>query len=202
LTALATSALKVTQTLRELGRAVEDADDTIQDALADRDGADDDLDSAAQEARAALGGRSADAVKNTPYTSIFPDGISYYTAAPLDEEEQRYGELKDRLGEHLPGTDAVRKKTSKAIDHGLADWKAAADELKKARTAESLSATKLATATEAWTRQMEKTYGALVGEVGKAKAEAFFPQVRGKRSTPADPTAPPDVGSPGPAPTS
>jgi hypothetical protein len=53
LTALATSALKVTQTLRELGRAVEDADDTIQDALADRDGADDDLDSEAQAALAA-----------------------------------------------------------------------------------------------------------------------------------------------------
>ena len=33
---------------------------------------------------------------------------------------------------------------------------------------------------------MEKTYGALVAEVGKVKAEHFFPRVRGKKGAVAE----------------
>ena len=42
------------------------------------------------------------------------------------------------------------------------------------------------TATEAWEKQMEKTCGALVAEVGKARAERFFPRVRGKKGETTD----------------
>lgn len=177
---LAQDAAGATTTLRELGRTWEDADDAIQDALADRDGADDDLDDAAQEARANLAGRSADAVKKAPYTSIFPQGLAYYTAAPTGEEEKRYIELKKRLAENLPAHDDVAKKTNKAIDAGVKDFAMAVKELDAARTAEALVATKLATATDAWSVLMDKTYGALVAEVGRGRAEKFFPRVRGK----------------------
>jgi hypothetical protein len=45
-----------------------------------------------------------------------------------------------------------------------------------------MAATKLAKATDAWTKQMEKTYGALVVELGRAAAERFFPRVARKAS--------------------
>ncbi len=178
---LAEDALSVTNKLRETGRSWDDADDTIQDALADRDAADDDLDTAAQEARNSLAGRSLGAAKEAPYTDIFPNGASYYTAAPLDEEVKRYSELKKRVTEHLPAADEVRKKVVKAIEAGLKDFEAAAKELDEARTAESLAATRLAKATDAWTKQMEKTYGALVADVGRAGAERFFPRATARK---------------------
>lgn len=182
LTQLADDATTVTNALREAGRAWDDADDAIQDALADRDGADDDLDVLAQEARAMLAGRGADAAKRSPYTDVFPGGISYYTAAPLDEEVKRYTELKARLTEHLPAADEVRKKAVKGIEAGLKDYGAAVQAVDAARTAESLAATRLAKATDAWAKQMEKSYGALVSEVGRAAADRFFPRVARKAS--------------------
>lgn len=181
LTALAVDVEQVTTSLRTLGRALEDADDAIQDAIADRDAADDDLDDGAKDARASLAGRGASADKEPPYTLVFPDGVGYYTAAPLDQEVQRYGELKLRLEEHLPGNDKVRNKTVALIVAGLEGFSAASAELAKARTADALASTRLTAATEAWERQMEKTYGALLTQVGKAKAERFFPVVRGKK---------------------
>lgn len=174
---LADDASAVTNALREAGRAWDDADDAILDALADRDGADDDLDKLAQEARAALAGRAADAMKTAPYTDVFPAGISYFTAAPLDEEVKRYTELKGRLAEHLPAADEVRKKAVKGIEAGLKEFEAGMKAVDAARTAESLAATRLSKATDVWEKQMEKTFGALVAEVGKAAADRFFPRV-------------------------
>jgi hypothetical protein len=49
----------------------------MQDAMAGSDATDDDLDTAAQEARVKLAGRSADAVTKAPYTQIFPEGIGF-----------------------------------------------------------------------------------------------------------------------------
>lgn len=177
---LADDATAVTNGLREAGRAWDDTEDAVQDALADRDAADDDLDVAAQEARNALAGRGLKAVQEAPYTDIFPKGISYYTAAPLDEEVKRYSELAKRLTEHLPANDEVREKTTKAVETGLKDFEIGSKALEAARTADSLASTKLAKATDAWTKQMEKTYGALVAEVGKTAAERFFPRVTRK----------------------
>jgi len=171
----------VTNALREAGRAWDDADDAIQDALADRDGADDDLDRMAQEARVTLAGRAVDAVKTSPYTDVFPAGISYFTAAPLDEEVKRYTELRGRLTEHLPAADEVRKKAGKGIDAGLKEFEAAMKAVDAARTAEALAATRLAKATDVWEKQMEKAFGALVAEVGRAAADQFFPRV-GRKS--------------------
>lgn len=183
---LAADVEKSTALILVTGRAHEDADKPIQDALADRDAFDEDLDDAAQASRLQLAARANDAVKSAPYTLIYPDGVGYYTAAPLDEEVARYGELKGRLEEHLPAKDEVRIKTVATLDAGLEGFRGSVDALTSARTAESLASTRVTAATEAWEKQLEKTYGVLVAEVGRAKADRFFPRFRGKKTDAAE----------------
>ncbi len=182
LESLAVDLDKANKELLSTGRACDDAGGPVQDALADRDAADDDLDAAAQQARANMAGRSVDAVRTEPYLPIFHEGISYYTAAPLEQQVPRYTELKKRLVEYLPAKDPVRISTVKDIDTGLKAFQDAAKALSDARTDESLAYTRLVTATEAWERQIEKTYGALVAEFGRARANGFFPRVGGKKA--------------------
>lgn len=178
---LAKDTLAAGQAVREAGRAWEDSDDLVQDALADRDGCDDDLDGIAQAARATLAGRSPTAVKEEPYTLIFPEGLAYYTAAPLDEEVTRYEELAERLTRHLPAADSVRKTAPAAIKKGLTAYKAAAADLDKAERAKSFARTDLDRAKRNCVRQLEKVYGAIMAEEGRPVAEGFFPKaVRGK----------------------
>jgi len=177
-TALAADVESATNKVRAYSRALEDANDPVQDAMADRDAADDSLDLAAKTARASLAGRSVEAPRSAPYTLIFPEGIEYYTAATLDQEIVRYGELTSRLEEHLPETDQVRKDAVPVITAGVADFAAASETLNKTRTDEALAETRLNAATDAWDRLLTKVYGTLVAEVGKAAAERFFP--RGK----------------------
>ena len=168
--------------VRTTGRLWEDADEALQDALADRDGADDDLDEAARHCRANLAGRSASAEREEPYTLIFPKGVGYYTAAPLPQEEARYNELKLRLEEHLPASDAVRKSTVAAISKGLKDFREATAEHTEATAREALAGTRARQAIANFERQIEKTYGALLVEVGRAAAEGFFPKAASSRS--------------------
>jgi len=179
--ALATDVEAATLEVLKRGREVEDADGPVQDAMADRDAADDDLDTAAQEARVRLAGRSADAVNTAPYTLIFPQGIGYYTAAPLDEEMERYDELRKRLAELLAVDDPVRKEAVPVIDSGLATFAAAMDALAKARTEEALAATRLDAAEDAWARIMTKVYGLLLSELGRGGAARFFPKPKGAK---------------------
>lgn len=175
---LATEAKSVadaTAAVKKTARDHDDAEEPVQDGLADRDGADDDLDDTAQDSRANLAGRSADAVKKEPYIRIFDKGIGYYTSAPLDQEVARYTEFRERLEQYLPPTDEVRKKAVPRIDTGLKEFTAATKVIEKTRTDAALAATRLQSATEAWEILMEKTYGNLIASLGKAKAERFFP---------------------------
>jgi hypothetical protein len=168
------------------GRSLEDTIGPVQEALADRDAADDALDAAAQLARLGLASRNLGADKTPPYTLIFPNGIGYYTAATLDQEESRYGELKSRLVEHLPANDSVRSSTCAAIDAGIVAFSAATNALATARTQESLAKTRIESAEEAWERQLTKVYGILVAEIGRSSAESFFPKTRTSKSKPED----------------
>jgi hypothetical protein len=180
LAGLAEDATKVTAAVIAAGRAAEDADGPVQDAMADRDAIDDNLDTTAQDSRAKLAGRSADAVKKAPYTQIVPDGIGFYIAAPLDEENARYSLLIQRLEAHLPATDEVRIAATAAIAKGLAEFATATGELTTARNASLMADAHLAAAEDAWEKQMEKTYGALVVEIGRAAADKFFPKAKAK----------------------
>lgn len=182
LTDLASDAEQSTLALRDAGRAVEDAEDLVQDALADRDAADDLLDATAQNNRAALAGRSAQAEREEPYTLIYPRGIGYYIAAPIAENARRYGELVERLKEHLPKADPARNATITTLNAGIKDFDAASRAVEAAETAETRARTKLTSLKRSFARQMEKTYGAVVAEVGKRAAEQFFPKSRVTRA--------------------
>ena len=175
-TGLAKDILTACATVRERGREWEDLEDGVQDALADRDGADDDLDTIAQGARNTLAGRSVTAAKEEPYSLIFHAGIGYYTASPLEEEESRYEELSERITKHLPANDAVRKTAPAAIKKGIAGFKAASADLDKAERARGIARTDLDRAIRNALRQLEKVYGAILSEEGKAAAEAYFPK--------------------------
>ena len=183
-TGLEADVIQVTEAVLVAGRAKEDVAALVQAALADRDGADDDLDDIAKDARANLAGRSAEAARTAPYTQVFPAGIEYYTAAPLAEEVSRYEELGKRIVENLGAQDPVRVGAVPAIQKGVTAFEVAAKAVDKARTDVALADTRLVAAEEAWDRQMEKTYGALVAELGRAKADRFFPKSRkaGKRA--------------------
>ena len=179
--ALAADLLVGLTTVRRLGRAWEDSEDAVQSGLAERDAADDGLDDVGQEARLMLASSSVTAVREEPYTLIFPDGIAYYTAAPLDQEVSRYTELKERLQAHLPETSPARVETLPRIDAGIAEFTRANDALDTAERNQSLARTQLVQAIRSLRRQLEKTYGLLVSEVGKAKAERYFPKVKASK---------------------
>lgn len=173
---LSTSVVAITAELREAGRSWEDKVDAVQEALADRDAADDELDAAAKSARVSLAGRSVSAAREQPYLSIFPRGIGYYIGAPIGKEIERYEELKQRLAEHLPATDPVRGPTIAAIEAGLGDYAAARKALGEANTAEAIARTHQRQTTDAWARQLERTYGALVADLGRSRANSYFPR--------------------------
>jgi hypothetical protein len=179
---LSTDVLTATGLVKAAGRAAEDREDEIQDHLADRDAADRALDRAAQELRTALAGRSVEAVKTAPFVNIFPDGLAAYTAAPLDAQVARYTELKVRVEKELPATDPARPVAVAAITDGLTAFSNAVTAIANARTALSLANTEVDRATDAWERLIEKTYGTLITEVGKAAAENFFPRRASKRA--------------------
>ena len=179
-TSLATDAALATAAVKAKGRAWEDRREPVQDALADRDAADDALEDKVKDLRANLAGRSASASKEIPYTSIFPQGIGYYTAAPVDEEIKRYTELGERANAHLPSGDAIKAPSLQANAQGIADYTGATTALTQAKIQESMAKTDLDQAEEAWNRLMEKIYGTLVAEIGKKAAERFFPRPKGK----------------------
>lgn len=185
---------KATQKVVETSRAMEDADGPEQDARADRDGADDDLDAVAQDARAKLGGRAANAVKNPPYIDIFYQGIEYYTKAPISEETKRYNELKSRIETHLPAKDEVRTTAVKGIDKGLVDWDKAVKALDTAESATSMAQTAFTRAVEGWTKEVEQVYGELIKKVGQAAAEKFFPRATAAKKGAASDTPPSENG--------
>ncbi|HSO00629.1 MAG TPA: hypothetical protein VLS89_20195, partial [Candidatus Nanopelagicales bacterium] len=81
--------------------------------------------------------------------------------------------------------DAVRLQAVPAITAGITAFTTATTALDAARTAKAMASTRLDAAEEAWERQIEKVYGALLQEIGRSRAERFFP--RKKTKTKAEP---------------
>ncbi len=180
LTTLAADVEAVTAEVLQSGRALEDATGPVQHARADRDAADDSLDDIAQEGRAKIAGRSADANKSAPYTSIFPEGVEYFVAAPINQERARYTELAKRFEKYLDETDEVRVSVVPALYAGIEAFGAASEAVEQALAGEALASTRLDVAEDDWAKLLTKVYGVLLGEVGKKRAERFFPKIRGK----------------------
>ena len=187
LESLRESIAAVTSALKSADRAKQDALEPVEEARADRDAVDDELDTIAQELRNTLAGRSLDAVKSAPYTGIFPDGIGHYIGAPLDEQVQRYTQLAERIEASLPAADAERKKRPAQIRAALKEYREATASLSAAERAHSECSRALEVAVERFERQHERCYGALVAELGKSAAERFFPKVQRSRGKAAEP---------------
>ena len=179
---MAASAEKATNRVKKTGRAVEDAAEPVQDALAERDYFDGELDDTTQAFRLKLSAVSVDAVKKPPYTQIFPQGIDYYTASCLSDQVPRYKELVTRIVQHLPGGDELRGPTEKALTAGVEGFEVSTAKVAEARTALSMARTDLEAAEDEWDTAMEKTFGLLVAEVGKKKANHYFPRAKRVRS--------------------
>lgn len=176
LAAQAQQLLALAAAVRTAGRAWEDGHDPVDDAMADRDAADLALDTAAQEARFALASRGMHAVREAPYTDIFPDGIHAYIVAPLDEQVARYRDLVRRVNLHLAADDAVRVALVPKIEAGLAAWTGASDRLEAARAERAILRDALDKAIDALDRQLKKTRAALTVEFDARTAASFFPR--------------------------
>jgi hypothetical protein len=158
-----------------LGRTWEDAALPVQEASADRDAQDDNLDSITQAIRLQLASRSVDAMRTEPYTLIFPQGAEYYLQANLEQQTARYGELKLRLSTYLPTDDPLQAQVP-ALSTALDAWTSAAATLDEVRGRQSMARDNLEAGITSWEKSLEQVYGTLVAQLGKKRAEGFFPK--------------------------
>lgn len=163
--------------LRDLDRAVEDQAVVVFELKADRDFADRKGDVVIRDFRHAINARSRDAIKQPPATRIFPDGVEYYTAAPIAEQASRYRYLALQLTTHLAEDDPVRASAAQ-IEAGVVAYEAARAQLELAEHARTQAAAALARAERAFDVLMDKIYSALRGDLGRKAAERYFPKAR------------------------
>lgn len=154
-----------------------EAEEAVQDALADRDAYDDDLDDTAKRHRQAIEGRGTNANRERPYTDIYPDGIAWYTSAPLDQQKVRYELLVRRYADHLSEGDPLRAEGG-AITEALGGWATAVAALEKAQLEVSVARAKTSRVTDDWESTLTRLYYRLAERMGKANAERFFPRTR------------------------
>lgn len=185
---LAVGVDQATQSVKDKGRAWQDLNEAVSTDLAHRDAADEALDSLAQVFRLNLASRSVGADKQAPYTTIFPKGLAYYTAAPMSENVARYNELLTRAEAALPSDDPALCTLQASLPGLITNFEQAAKALDAARAQAGVARTALETSVDDWLIQMEKTYGLLVAELTRKVAERFFP--RPSSSTGGDPPAP------------
>lgn len=182
----ATDAIAMWKALRDASMALDDAEDPLMEAFADRDTADLMLDPVVEETSRGLGSRSAKGKTTAPWTDIFPDTAGYYTASPTGEQESRYRLFGDRLVKFLPADDPVRVKAVPLIAAGLEKWIAAEKAVGKATVDVDAARSRRDHAEEAWRTFMDKLYASLRADLGKDEAETFFRKIN--RRTEKDPT--------------
>ena len=182
----------ITQAVKDRGREWEDATELLSSCLARRDASDEALDSTAKVFRLNLASRAVGADKVAPYTSIFPKGLAYYTAAPLPENVARYKELLARAAKGLSVEDPALVTLKGALPGLIEAFSTAVAELAAARTAAALARTALESTIDEWVVQIEKTYGALAAELTRAGADRFFPRAANSSvAAPEEPTTEP-----------
>jgi hypothetical protein len=114
--------------------------------------------------------------KVAPYTTIFPKGLAYYTAAPLGENVARYKELLARAAKGLSVDDTALVTLQSALPDQIEAFSKAVAALAAARTQAALARTALESTIDEWIIQIEKTYGVLAAELTRAGADRFFPR--------------------------
>ena len=187
---LADGVAAATDRVLEAGRGIEDAVVPVNEAIAHRDWAVAALENAVRDLRLALMSRGRDAVTQPPYTHIFPDGISIYISAPLDETVRLYQGLIARIGIELDNDDAAGVTAIEQINTGLKQFGDAVNEVNSAKNAVEMARTHSETVRREWNAEMMKVYASLLTEYGKKGAEQFFPKWRvSKRKTDKDENA-------------
>ena len=125
-----------------------------------------------------------------PLVALAEDSVKVVVAEGLAEELHHGGRVGDRAEDALRplvadlGAGGVGDVPEVDFE-GVGGWDfsggfggAEVDE----ELAEDVLADLARTMLDAWERQMTKIYGVLVSELGKAKAERFFPKVRTKKT--------------------
>jgi hypothetical protein len=187
LTALEALIADVLVTLGLRKAAVEAAEDAAIDALADRDGVDDDGDDKVQQTALTIRSRTLNGAKEEPYTLVFPEGVDGVLDLPIAGISAGLRGLGKRLEQHFPETDPVRADVPVLNDFAARfdAARAAADDADTAvaNARGALESTKLQLRT-----LLERIYGELVASLGRRAAERFFPKRTRKGATP--PTTP------------
>ncbi len=165
---------QATQTVLQTGRALEDAEFALVDAFAARDATDDLLDTQTQLGRQQLASRGLGADKRTPYTAIFPDGIKWYIAAPLEEQVARYQIFINRCSTQLPEDDTLRLNVVPQIATLLGEWQAASSSLMTRQASTTGARDELEAGISVWQKLMHDSYNTLCIQLSKAQAEQFF----------------------------
>jgi hypothetical protein len=173
---LAQGVEQASQAVKDKGRSWQDLSEAVSGDLARRDAADEALDAVAQDFRLNLASRGVGADKQAPYTSIFPKGVAYYTAAPLGENPARYKELLTRAGAALPASDTALSSILSGLPTLIANFQQAVAALDSARAQAGVARTALESSVDDWLVQMEKTYGVLAAELTRKGADRFFPR--------------------------
>ena len=150
---------------------------TAMDVIADRDALDDTLDAIAKRHRRAIEGRGTNANRERPYTDIYPQGIAWYTDAPLAEQQRRYELLVRRYEEFLPEGDPVRVEAP-LLAEALEQWSATRGALDQADLHIAMARAKTEQARRAWEDTHTRLYFRLAERFGKAQAERYFPRRR------------------------
>lgn len=162
------------QAIRDAVLAYQAADDTLNEAIADRDTVDIELDDVAGAVRLALSARGTNAMKEAPYTDIFPNGSRWVLMAPIAENGPRYRDLLARVQRFLPEDDAARVAFESSITAPLDAWTERVTAVETARREVALAGAAIDAAEDAYDRQIEKVAAALTIELGADRVRRYF----------------------------
>jgi hypothetical protein len=174
LTTEAQDCVAILRALRDAAGRVEDAEEPYVEALADRDAVDETADAAAEEASRVVAARQPDGKAKAPWNIIFKQGVTYYLAAPNQEQVKRYTELADKLDANLPAGDAVRASVVPRIRGAMEQWGGTEKALMAAVNTVVQRRVERDVAEAAWRQHMDRLYSALRRDLGKEAAERFF----------------------------
>lgn len=155
------------------------AEDAYADALDDRDLVDGEADEQVQQAALSIRSRSPNAAKEEPYTLVLPDGVDAVLDLPVPGIAAGLRGFARRLAANLsvgdPALFVIPTIEKLAGDYEQARAVAEDAEVSLANASASVDASKTHLR-----RTLERTYGELVAELGRKKAERFFPRSRRK----------------------
>lgn len=175
LTDLADQVDRSTQEVKHAARTLEDLEEELMRRRAARFATDLDVDDTAQATRFTLASRGRTATQEPPYTKVFHSGIDYYIAARLEDQTARYEELIKLLTSNLAADDPIVVEQVPALTRLLSDWQAAHSAVTSGEADETQASLRVDDAKTALRATGESVYGELTRQLGRKKADSFFP---------------------------